>query len=155
MLSLVSRKFLAMRNIALYSVWTEIFMQVHMYTCISNTYNFIQQYVCMALTKLEMNTTAVTFLGSKWMHISSLNLYAAMHVYKSVNLKYNTLVCWADGTNDSLTKRLMFQVLFFFTKSCKILCKNYFKLFLVFLHKFKKIKSFDCPKSIRNYEKNT
>ena len=33
-------------------------------------------------------------------------------VLKSVNLQYNTLVCWADGTNDSSTKRLMFQVLF-------------------------------------------
>ena len=32
---------------------------------------------------------------------------------KSVNLEYNTLVCWADGKNDSWTKDLMFQVLFF------------------------------------------
>ena len=32
---------------------------------------------------------------------------------KSVNLQYNTLVCGADGTNDSSTQRLMFQVLFF------------------------------------------
>ena len=31
----------------------------------------------------------------------------------SVNLQYNTLVCWVDGPNDSLTKRLMLQVLFF------------------------------------------
>ena len=30
---------------------------------------------------------------------------------KSINLQYNTLVRWADdGTNDSSTKRLMFQV---------------------------------------------
>ena len=29
---------------------------------------------------------------------------------KSVNLQYNTLIRWADGTNDSSTKHLMFQV---------------------------------------------
>ena len=28
----------------------------------------------------------------------------------SDNLQYNTLVCWADGTNNSSTKRLIFQV---------------------------------------------
>ena len=33
---------------------------------------------------------------------------------KCVNLQYNMLVRWADGTNDSLTKCLMFQVSFFF-----------------------------------------
>ena len=34
---------------------------------------------------------------------------------KSVNLQYNTLGCLDDGTNESSTKRLMFQVLFFFS----------------------------------------
>ena len=33
---------------------------------------------------------------------------------KSDNLQYNTLGRWVDGTNDSSTKRLMFQALFFF-----------------------------------------
>ena len=33
---------------------------------------------------------------------------------KSVNLQYNTLGCLDDWTNESCTKRLMFQVLFFF-----------------------------------------
>ena len=32
---------------------------------------------------------------------------------KSVNLQYNMLGCWVDGTINSLTKHLMFQVLFF------------------------------------------
>ena len=41
-------------------------------------------------------------------------------VQKSDNLQYNTLVCWADGTNDSSTKRLMFQVFFFFIISYKL-----------------------------------
>ena len=30
--------------------------------------------------------------------------------HKFVSLQYNTLVCWADGKNDWLTKRQMFQV---------------------------------------------
>ena len=33
---------------------------------------------------------------------------------KSVNLQYNTLGRLDDGTNESSTKRLMFQALFFF-----------------------------------------
>ena len=33
---------------------------------------------------------------------------------KSVNLQYNKLVRWAEEKNDSSTKHLMFQVLFFF-----------------------------------------
>ena len=33
--------------------------------------------------------------------------------YKSDNLQYNTLVRWIAGTNDSSTKCLMFQALFF------------------------------------------
>ena len=37
-------------------------------------------------------------------------------IMKSVNLQYNTLVRWADGTNNLSTKCLMFQVLFFFHK---------------------------------------
>ena len=32
-------------------------------------------------------------------------------IKQSVNLQYNTLVRWADGTNNLLSKRLMFQVL--------------------------------------------
>ena len=34
---------------------------------------------------------------------------------KSINLQYITLGCLADGTNDSSTKSLMFQVIFFYT----------------------------------------
>ena len=39
--------------------------------------------------------------------------YNVVRVQKSDNLQYNTLVCWADGTNDSSTKCLMFQAFFF------------------------------------------
>ena len=47
----------------------------------------------------------------------------------------------------------MFQVLFFLIISCKVLCKNCLNLFFYKFTKIK-IKSFECPKSIRNYIKN-
>ena len=64
-------------------------------------------------------------------------------VKKSNNLQsiYNTiLVHWFVGTNDSSTKRLMFQVSFFFIISCKTLWKNClnFYFFILFKNKDKK-----------------
>ena len=41
--------------------------------------------------------------------------YFYIHIHKSVNLQYITLGCLDDGTNESSTKSLMFQVLFFYT----------------------------------------
>ena len=38
---------------------------------------------------------------------------------KSVNLQYNTLVCWANGTNDSSTNCLTFQVFLILQKNKK------------------------------------
>ena len=58
------------------------------------------------------------------------------------NLQYNTLDCWVAGTNHSLTNRLMYQVLFFFIISSKILCKNPFNFFHINFTKMK-IKSFE------------
>ena len=62
------------------------------------------------------------------------------------------LVAWSMERSRRLTKHLMFQVSFVFIISCKILCKNPFNLFFYNFTKIK-IKSFECPKSIRNYEK--
>ena len=54
---------------------------------------------------------------------------------------------WVDGTIISLTKRLMFQVLFFYIISCKIICKNIFNLFIFyFFITLQNIKSFEFPK---------
>ena len=47
--------------------------------------------------------------------VSSLSFFSSFFppfMKKFDNLHYNILVCWADGTNDSLTKRLTFQVFF-------------------------------------------
>ena len=75
---------------------------------------------------------------------------------KSDDLQYYTLVCRFAGTNDLLTKHLMFQVSFLFIISFKIRGKNCSNLFLLLsLYKFTKIKkeTFECPKSLRNYKK--
>ena len=72
------------------------------------------------------------------------------------NLTVFYTMCWVTGTNDSSTKRLMFQALFFPIISFKILCKNCFHFFSYFsFYNFTKIKvkSFESPKSIRNYER--
>ena len=59
---------------------------------------------------------------------------------------------WDDGTNELSTKRLMFQVLFFFMISCKILCKKPINSFYYFFYKITKIKlkSFEYSKSKKN-----
>ena len=80
-----------------------------------------------------------------------LMLWRIKRHLKFVNLQYNMLGCLNDGTNESSTKRLMFQALFFFMISCKNLCKNPSNLFSYFFYKIAKIKikSFECPKSIK------
>ena len=66
-----------------------------------------------------------------------------MYEIKSVNLKYNKLVCWADGTNDSSSKRLMFQALFFFHKILQNSLQKPFQSIFYKITKMK-IKSFEC-----------
>ena len=70
-------------------------------------------------------------------------------VVKSINFRYNMLLRWDAGTKDSSTKRLMFKVLFFFMISCRILCKNALNLFVSKI----KVKSSECPKSIKSLKK--
>ena len=65
-----------------------------------------------------------------------------------------TLVRWADGTNDLSTKRLICQVSFFFHKILQNSLQKPFQFIFLFSYKITqmKIKSFECSKSIRNYE---
>ena len=72
----------------------------------------------------------------------------------AINLQYNALVCWADGTKDLSTKRLMFQVLFFFHKILQNSLKTLSIYFSIFYEITKiEIKSFECPKSIMKKKK--
>ena len=67
---------------------------------------------------------------------------------KSDNLQYNTLGRW---DKQLINQASDVQSIIFFSK---FLCKNHFNLFSYFYNFTKiKIKSFECPKSIRSYEK--
>ena len=57
-------------------------------------------------------TTIVNLADEHQGHQNQYRLYF-LRLLKSVNLQYNTLVRWDDGTNDSTSKCLTFQVFFF------------------------------------------
>ena len=63
---------------------------------------------CLTVTYLNVRPPCVLF-GPFFNYVDQMIGYL-----KSDNLQYNTLGCWVAGTNDSSTKGLMFQVLFFF-----------------------------------------
>ena len=78
-----------------------------------------------------------------------------MDIFKSVNLQFDT---WFAGPMGQTTRRPSIwysKYHYLFVKSCQILCKNSFNLLFLFFYKITKIKikSFECPKAIRNYEK--
>ena len=101
--------------------------------------------------------SALQIMLSLSLHPGTLSLTTSSQYrgQKSDNLQYNMLGRRVAGTNDSSTKRLMFQVLLFFIISCKTYCKKSFQFIFFFFHNFTKIKikSFECPKSIRNVKK--
>ena len=79
----------------------------------------IEPYEHTVLTKSELTTTH----GER-----------NLKDQKFVNLQYNTLVRWADGTNVLLTKSLIFQVLFCFHKSFQNSLQKPFQfIFFIFL----------------------
>ena len=72
-------------------------------------------------------------------------------ILKSDNLQYNTLARWVDGKNDSSTKLLMFQALFFFIISYRL---RALKTFYFYYKKVKKLIETIFEKNFaRNYEK--
>ena len=62
---------------------------------------------------------------------------------------------WDDGTNESLTKRLMLQVLSFFHNLLQNTLQKAFQFILLFFKKDTKIKvkNFECPKSKKSLKK--
>ena len=71
---------------------------------------------------------------------------------------YNIIrwVAWTMGQTNRRQSVWCSKYYFFFMISCKILCKNPFNFFSYFFFKIKKIKikSFDCPKSIKSIKRN-
>ena len=73
---------------------------------------------------------------------------------KSVNLQYITLGCLNDGTNKSSTKRLMFQVIFFYTfYRLRALKTNYFYFCNFIRKKSKLIERIFAKNFARNHER--
>ena len=121
--------------------------------------NYFYMWVNIVRSR-ALNTSMFFFLRSRrlqnpehccYAHTMGVKLFFNSHfdIQKSVNLQYNKLVCWADGTNNSSTKHYRFQE-FFFHKS---LHNSLEKPFFFYKITKMKIKSFECPKSVRNYEK--
>ena len=89
-------------------------------------------------------------------HISPEEAASVKGNDKSVNLQYNMMGRLDDGTNESLIKRLMFQVLFFFHDFLQNSLQRSFQFTSLFFYIIRKIKikSFECPKSIKSIRKN-
>ena len=68
------------------------------------------------------------------------------------NLQYYILARWLAGINDSLTKHPIYVVFHNFLQNS---LQKLFQFIILCFYKFTKIiiKSFECPKSITNYEK--
>ena len=93
--------------------------------CVQKSKVFLQHFDCFVLGR-----------------ISAVDL-------KSDKLQYNTLGSWVDRMIVSLTKRLMFQVLYFFYNFLQNYLQKSFQFIILFFHNFTKMKitSFECPKS--------
>ena len=85
-------------------------------------------------------------------HPNSWNLHKLPFQLKLTwNSSIYNIIHWFNGLMGQTTRQPSVwcsKYYFFLIKSCKIICKNPFYFFM-------KIKSFQCPKPIRNYEKNT
>jgi hypothetical protein len=121
----------------IYSMTSKIISLTKMYYVVVLLHFFLQMYKTIKLWNKVENGTLQNILSSwsgnfgsvqkKVLLLSKSNLYISNFLQgkcsryilgrngelKSFNLQYNTLRCWVDGPNDSSTKRLMFQVLFF------------------------------------------
>ena len=112
--------------------------------------NYFYMWVNIVRSR-ALNTSMFFFLRSRrlqnpehccYAHTMGVKLFFNSHfdIQKSVNLQYNKLVCWADGTNNSSTKCLMFQV-FFFTIFYRLRAlKTLYLQFCIFIKK--KLKRF-------------
>ena len=84
----------------------------------------------------EILTRTFRILHLQRLHAKAI--YPTSTIYKSVNLQYNTLGRLDDGTNESSTKRLMFQVLFFFHDFLQNSLQKSFQFIFLFFHKITK-----------------
>ena len=88
----------------------------------------------------ESNQVEGGLLGLKH-YPSFYKLYSKMENWIIWNPTIFNIIRWVAGTNDSLTKRLMFQVLFFFHNFLQnSLQKSFQFIYFIFIYNFTKIK---------------
>ena len=84
-----------------------------------------------------------------------LKIYSSrIHLSTTRNPTIFNIIRWVAGSLGRTThwpSVWCSKCYFFFIISCQFFCKNHFNLFSYLIKM--KIKSFECPKSIRNYEK--
>ena len=110
---------------------------------------FFTVWTCWAKTQNLLSWFIISFIAAE-------NWLTGAYMQKSINLEYNTLVRWADGTNISSTMCVMFHVLFLFHKILQNSLEKPFQfIFLFFIRLWKWKEKFWVPKFIENYERNT
>ena len=114
-----------------------------------------KEFIILHLNLLESSSTLsmgkitpILWAFNIKMHISNCN-------QKSVNFQYDMLGCLDYWTNELSTKCLMFPKMFFFHDFQQNSLQKSFQFILLFFYKITKIKikSFQCPKTIRNYKR--
>ena len=80
------------------------------YKGVCNTFHF----TFTILDAWHLKVTHFGFVGVSrriWLYFIKISFKRQKVIQKYVNLQNNMLVCWADGTNDSSTKRLMLDAM--------------------------------------------
>ena len=119
-------------NTAAVWAWTVVPWHGHMERCLATDFIQVQ---ALHWTYLILLVYKKLFFELSSCHETSDEI---LFGFELKNPTIYNIICWFAGTNDSSTKRLMFQVLSFFMISCKILCKNPFNLFSYFFIKLQK-----------------
>ena len=136
-------------------------MQLHQYSVFENFSSKLRFWHMAEIWPIDGGMKKeVCFCQMKMLFVLSLQTIIAQHAVNISVVLWNSsmynIICWFAGlfVPANLRRSVRCSKYYFsFIISCKILCKNSFKLFF-FYFLIIKIKSFKCPKSIRNYEKN-
>ena len=92
--------------------WTELNVDA-LSDCLSGR-NWAPLRIGVSLVTGKLNVE-ITFSNGTWnLALFQCAFWQGLTIHKSVNLQYIMLGCLDDGTNESLTKSLMFQVLCFY-----------------------------------------
>ena len=123
-----------------YILLAQFAIRVWEYFCTKTLHFFlpvwVKQDVCVFVIQSGLNI-GLKKMQFPWKQTVSLILPHSMlrADLKSDNLQYNTLVRWANGTNDSSNKHLTFQVFFFIISYRLMALKTLYFHFFNFIKK--------------------